>query len=201
MKKADVKIGTTYVVKVSGLLVPVTLDAESPHGGWTGTNTKTGRQVRIRTAAKLRRVYQPVTDKAMKPDRIRALRDEAGSAGDLAQVDLCDRALNGDTDAAIDCASVLDDAEAQEEPDSYEYGASDFPNSVLDQDEPEDRRTVSTGCLNNRKVTPGKCFECGFDDCWNVDGRGTIYCDCQKCVECGTELGGHSPGCTEAPAE
>ena len=59
MKKADVTIGALYVVKVSGVLTTVRLDAESPFGGWLGTNTKTGRQVRIRGAARLRRVVEP----------------------------------------------------------------------------------------------------------------------------------------------
>lgn len=54
MKKADVILGALYVVKVSGVLTTVRLDAESPFGGWLGTNIKTGRQVRIRGAARLR---------------------------------------------------------------------------------------------------------------------------------------------------
>ncbi len=59
MKKADVQIGAVYTVKVSGKLVPVRLDSESVYGGWQGTNLDTGRSVHIRTAAKLRRPYQP----------------------------------------------------------------------------------------------------------------------------------------------
>lgn len=60
MTKKEVKVGKTYVVKISGQLVHVRLDRESPYGGWEGTNLKTGRTVRIRTAAKLR---QEVSDK------------------------------------------------------------------------------------------------------------------------------------------
>ena len=55
MKKAEVVAGGTYEVKVSGGLAPVKLGAESPHGGWVGTNLSTGREVRIKTAARLRR--------------------------------------------------------------------------------------------------------------------------------------------------
>lgn len=55
MKKQDVQIGEVYIVKVSGKLTRVRLDSESPYGGWTGTNLETKREVRIRTAAKLRR--------------------------------------------------------------------------------------------------------------------------------------------------
>lgn len=44
---------------------------------------------------------------------IRRLRDEAGAAGDLEQVSLCDRALDGDDAALIECARVIADAQAQ----------------------------------------------------------------------------------------
>ena len=55
MKKEDVKIGDAYVVKVSGRLVEVTIMSESQFGGWNGMSLATGRHVRIRTAARLRK--------------------------------------------------------------------------------------------------------------------------------------------------
>ena len=55
MKKAEVEIGGRYVAKVSGSLVAVRIDRESPYGGWDATNLATGRAVRIRSAARLRR--------------------------------------------------------------------------------------------------------------------------------------------------
>jgi len=54
MRKAEVEIGGLYLVKVSGSLVPVRLTGESPYGGWVGVNTRTNREVRVRTAARLR---------------------------------------------------------------------------------------------------------------------------------------------------
>jgi len=54
MKKADVKVGSVYAAKVSGKVVPVRIDAENPRGGWTGTNQATGKQVRIKSAQRLR---------------------------------------------------------------------------------------------------------------------------------------------------
>lgn len=54
--KVEVQIGKTYVVKVSGVLTHVRLDRESPYGGYDGTNLKTGRAVRVRSAARLRGV-------------------------------------------------------------------------------------------------------------------------------------------------
>jgi hypothetical protein len=54
MKKCDVTLGQVYAVKVSGRIQPVRLIAESPYGGWVGRNEQTGREIRIRSAAKLR---------------------------------------------------------------------------------------------------------------------------------------------------
>ena len=54
MKRRDVTLGQVYAVKVSGRIQPVRLIAESPHGGWVGRNEQTGREIRIRSAAKLR---------------------------------------------------------------------------------------------------------------------------------------------------
>ena len=55
MKKKDVEIGKVYAVKVSGKVSPVKLIKESPYGGWFGRNLWTNREVRIKTAGKLRR--------------------------------------------------------------------------------------------------------------------------------------------------
>jgi hypothetical protein len=55
MKKRDIEIGQTYMAKVSGKLVPVRITTESVHGGWNAVNTTTGRDVRIRSADRLRR--------------------------------------------------------------------------------------------------------------------------------------------------
>jgi hypothetical protein len=54
MKKADVHIGGVYVAKVSGSLTRIRLERECEYGGWYATNLKTGREIRIRTAARLR---------------------------------------------------------------------------------------------------------------------------------------------------
>jgi len=59
MKKNEVEVGKTYVVKVSNKLVPVRLDSVSSYGGWNGTNLRTNRGVRIRSAMKLRKEYVP----------------------------------------------------------------------------------------------------------------------------------------------
>jgi len=46
-------------------------------------------------------------------EQIKALRDEAGAAGDSEQVVICDRALYGDDAARDECASVIAEAQAQ----------------------------------------------------------------------------------------
>jgi hypothetical protein len=55
MLKTDIQIGQQYIAKISGKLVPVQILSESQYGGWNARNTVSGREVRIRSAAKLRR--------------------------------------------------------------------------------------------------------------------------------------------------
>ena len=55
MKKAQIKIGSTYIAKVSGKLAPVKIIGLSVYGGWNAVNKDTGRTIRIKSAARLRR--------------------------------------------------------------------------------------------------------------------------------------------------
>ena len=59
MKKNEIQIGKHYVAKVSGKLVPVRIVQVSPYGGWDGVNTSSGREIRVKTAARLRRPVNP----------------------------------------------------------------------------------------------------------------------------------------------
>lgn len=70
MKKKDVTIGKIYAVKVSGKVVQVKIINESVYGGWNGINTYTKRNVRIKTAGKLR--YE-VTPKIVKEVIVRPI--------------------------------------------------------------------------------------------------------------------------------
>ena len=54
MLKKDVQVGKRYIAKVSGTVVPVYIVSESPHGGWNAINSVTRRDVRIKSAARLR---------------------------------------------------------------------------------------------------------------------------------------------------
>jgi len=55
MKKNDVQIGATYLVKVAGNLVPVKIDREHDNGGWLGVSVKTGKTIRIKSPQRLRK--------------------------------------------------------------------------------------------------------------------------------------------------
>ena len=74
MQKNNVKVGTTYIVKVSGALAKVRLTREHPRGGWYGTNLATGREVRIRTAARLR--SEVPTSQGISPEEAREIVDK-----------------------------------------------------------------------------------------------------------------------------
>ena len=67
MQKHNVKVGSTYIVKVSGTLAKVRITREHERGGWYGINLATGREIRIRTAARLRSEDAPAVSR--KPSR------------------------------------------------------------------------------------------------------------------------------------
>ena len=74
MQKHNIKVGSTYIVKVSGTLAKVRLTREHPRGGWYGTNLATGREIRIRTAARLRSEAKPA--QGISYDEARHIADE-----------------------------------------------------------------------------------------------------------------------------
>jgi hypothetical protein len=57
MKKQAIELHKIYAAKVSGNVVPVRLDKESPHGGWLGVNMATRKEVRIKSAQRLRGLW------------------------------------------------------------------------------------------------------------------------------------------------
>lgn len=56
MRKDDVKVGATYVVRVSGFFVPVKIVGKrpGPKPRWIGVNLKTGRTIYFKNSARLR---------------------------------------------------------------------------------------------------------------------------------------------------
>lgn len=59
MKKAEVSVGKCYMMLVSGSLQTVELTRANPHGGYDGVNLATRRDIRIKSAAKLRWEVKP----------------------------------------------------------------------------------------------------------------------------------------------
>jgi hypothetical protein len=74
MQKDNVHIGSTYIVKVSGTLAKVRITREHQRGGWYGSNLGTGREIRIRTAARLRK--EVLLAQEISPDEARRIVDE-----------------------------------------------------------------------------------------------------------------------------
>lgn len=92
MKKSEVKVGHTYVAKVSDRLVPVRIDSVHSRQGWNATNTKTGRRVHIKSAQRLRYLAKGGTRSDAKPtpkpnikaglaELNRAFAEETGQGG------------------------------------------------------------------------------------------------------------------------
>jgi len=86
MKKNEVQVGKQYIAKVSGKLVPIQILEESRRGGWVAKNVATGRTVRVKTAARLRRPVGKICSCCHRefvpadPDReicVRCLRQDA----------------------------------------------------------------------------------------------------------------------------
>jgi hypothetical protein len=74
MQKHNVRIGATYIAKVSGTLAKVRLTREHDRGGWYGINLATGREIRIRTAARLRAEAPPT--KGITAEEARRIVDQ-----------------------------------------------------------------------------------------------------------------------------
>jgi len=73
MKKNEVEVGGVYSAKVSGNIVPVRIDRENPRGGWEGTNLKTKKSVRIKSAQRLRCKAATWPGKKVSPEDAKAV--------------------------------------------------------------------------------------------------------------------------------
>jgi len=67
MKKDEIKINGYYSAKVSDKLTVVRIVEEHHNGGWQAVNTKTGKMVRVKSAAKLRGEVKPDGTPIRKP--------------------------------------------------------------------------------------------------------------------------------------
>ncbi len=131
MKKDQVKTGGTYMAKVTDRIVPVRLDRENPRGGWDATNLATNKQVRIKSAQRLRGPAKrqdaandgPQADKpqaASKPTKAEPQRDTGEPAATVAKtgaqpgkaMSLLDAAalVLAETGQAMRCKDIVDQA-------------------------------------------------------------------------------------------
>jgi len=55
MKKTEIECGERYVAKVTGKLTLLHIIRPLDAGGWLAVNCSTGRTIRVRSAARLRR--------------------------------------------------------------------------------------------------------------------------------------------------
>ena len=122
MKKADVQINATYLVKVAGNLVPVKITQEHDGGGWVGTSVKTGKTIRIKSVQRLRKrldAAAPVATKANKatkdakvePQRDTGERGATGAEREAKPMSLLDAAahlLSLGTGAPMRCKDIVD---------------------------------------------------------------------------------------------
>jgi len=68
MKKNEIEVGGHYVAKVSDRLTTVRIDAANPRGGWDATNLRTKKQVRIKSAQRLRHQTRGPGQTAPQPE-------------------------------------------------------------------------------------------------------------------------------------
>jgi len=130
MKKADVRIGATYLVKVAGNLVPVKITREHAGGGWEGASVKTGKTIRIKSPQRLRkRLADAATgatkaEKATKDAKPTARRDtgergatggqcDAGGDKPMSLLDAAAHLLSLGTGDPMRCQTIVDLAVAR----------------------------------------------------------------------------------------
>jgi len=79
MQQDQVQIGKTYAAKVTDKIAPVRIDSENEHGGWNATNLRTNKQIRIKTAQRLRNeITVPDDDPAKAEEALQAAAAVSG---------------------------------------------------------------------------------------------------------------------------
>ena len=79
MQQDQVQIGKTYAAKVTDKIAPVRIDSENEHGGWNATNLRTNKQIRIKSAQRLRNEITVPDDDPTKAEE--ALQAAAAVSG------------------------------------------------------------------------------------------------------------------------
>jgi hypothetical protein len=79
MQQDQVQIGKTYAAKVTDKIAPVRIDSENENGGWNATNLRTNKQIRIKSAQRLRNEITVPDDEPAKAEE--ALKAAAAVSG------------------------------------------------------------------------------------------------------------------------
>ncbi len=79
MKRHQIEIGAVYRARISGKLTDVRIDRRHTYGGWAATDLATGRNVRIKTAQKLRYLAHGTT--AIPAHRLTEIARQIGLQG------------------------------------------------------------------------------------------------------------------------
>jgi len=156
MKKDQIRLGGVYAAKVSDSVVPVRLDKESAHGGWDGTNLKTGKAVRIKSAQRLR--YECDKDGKPLPVKLPPAAPKAPTTNVGAKVE-------------SKAAPKSKDAKGQKKPPRANVGG---PGKMGGLDAAAKVLGEAGEALNCREITK-RAFEKGY---WSSDGKtphATVY--------------------------
>lgn len=117
MKKDEVQIGATYLVRVTGKLAPVRIVCEHPHRGWNGVNVDTKREVRIKSAQRLRKRLDAAPRALLPSERL-------GVPPTTPDVDLKVKAAEDAADAAANPAAQDAPGAAQAQEASKDAGVT-----------------------------------------------------------------------------
>jgi hypothetical protein len=125
MKKAEIEIGETYLIKVTGKVCKVKITGENRHGGWDGINTETKRCVRIKSAQRVRgALMMDAHEKSVKVNNHNTINSsdpdaqtnagtdptpaEASKAEKKASAVALALVVLGETEAAMNCKDMMD---------------------------------------------------------------------------------------------
>ena len=160
MKKDEVKINGYYSAKVSDKLTVVRIVEEHHNGGWQAVNTKTGKMVRVKSAAKLRGEVKSDGTPIRKPKAPKATAKDTQPEQET--IETQEAAIEKEDAAEVEpggepCEETLDATEDTSEPTQSHTGQPSRRGAMAGepgamQGKSQTRRSlgegVKLGCLN-----------------------------------------------------
>jgi len=111
-----------------------------------------------------------MTDTNLTRDQIEAMRTEAGTAGDYAMVETCDRAIDGDADAIAAVQTAMDNAAAMDDETLARVTNAYFIASVREDGSWDVIREIAAS--NDDEANAIAERECDGDDWYVLTRRG-----------------------------